>query len=208
MGRREQKKITNRKAILNAGLDVFSTIGYERATITDIVTASGLSVGTFYNHCGDKDTIFAELVTDYLIQVRAVLNEARMAADSVESFVMGAFCAYSQLTDRHPKMQQFISINSNVFRQFVSSEKELVGIIADLEHDMQAIIDAGLAPEFPVKLMTTVMIASSIEIFSDKTSDYNNDEKAKFLGVVAITADGLIGLPTLLGDGYTNRAGG
>jgi len=182
MGRREQKKLSNRKAILNAGLEVFSTIGYERATISDIVTASGLSVGTFYNHCGDKDTIFAELVTDYLVQVRVVLNEARTKADSVESFVMGAFCAYSQLTDHHPKMQQFIAINSNVFRQFVNSEKELVGIIADLEHDMKGIIDAGLAPEFPVKLMTTAMIASSIEIFSDETNGCNNEEKAKFLG--------------------------
>jgi len=182
LGRREQKKITNRKAILDAGLEVFSNIGYERATITDIVSASGLSVGTFYNYYGDKDTIFASLITTYLTQVRSVLSEARNKAISIESFVMGAFRAYSLLTASNPKMQRLIATNSSTFRQFVTSEKELIGIIEDLAQDMQNAIDAGLAPDFPVSLMTSAMIASSIEIFSNDVGKHSADEKANFLG--------------------------
>lgn len=182
LGRREQKKIDNRNAILEAGLEIFSTIGYERATISDIVTKSGLSVGTFYNHCGDKDTIFAELITSFLVKVRATLSEARTKAISLETFVMGAFKSYSELIARHPKMQQLISKNSDVFRRFVSSENELVGIMEDLEKDMQIAIDSGIAPNFPVKLMTSAMIASSVEIFSEENDGYSDDEKAEFLG--------------------------
>jgi AcrR family transcriptional regulator len=182
LGRREQKKITNRNAILNAGRDVFSNIGYERATIADIVTASCLSVGTFYNYYGDKDTIFSELVTDFLSQVRAVLRTARNQAVSLETFVMGAFSAYSELITEHPEMQQLIAKNSNVFRQIVSAEGELIGIIEDLEHDMQAAIDSGLVPSFPVHMMTSAMIASSIEIFSGDQDSYSAKEKAEFLG--------------------------
>jgi len=182
IGRREQKKIDNRNAILEAGLEVFSTIGYERATITDIVSESGLSVGTFYNHCGDKDTIFSELIMGFLVKVRSALSEARKRATSIETFVMGAFSAYSELISQQPKMQQLIAKNSNVFRRFVTTEDELKGIFDDLERDMQGAIDSGLTPSFPVSLMTSAMIASSIEIFSDERGQSSAQERAEFLG--------------------------
>lgn len=182
MGRREQKKINNRKAILDAGLEVFSTIGYERATINDVVSASGLSVGTFYNHCGDKDTVFSELLTLFLTEVRSTLSMARQRAVSLESFIMGAFVAYSEFISQYPKMQQLISKNSSVFKQVITSDPELTGIIEDLKRDMQLAVDAGIVPEFAVSMMTSAMIASSIEIFSDDHSEYSSQERAEFLG--------------------------
>jgi AcrR family transcriptional regulator len=182
VGRREQKKLTNRKAILEAGLKVFSSIGYERATIMDIVDASGLSVGTLYNHFGDKDTIFAELIADMIRQVRAVLNEARSRADDLESFILGAFLAYSELVEQQPNLQQLISKNSSVFRQFIATENELTGLIQDLQHDMQKAIDAGMVPDFPVSLMTSAMMGASIEIFPEEIGSHTPRQKAEFLG--------------------------
>lgn len=182
VGRREQKKQTNRRAILEAGLKVFSSIGYERATIMDIVEASGLSVGTLYNHFGDKDTIFAELIADLIRQVRAALNEARSQADDLESFVMGAFLAYSELIEQQPSMQQLISKNSSIFRQFISAETELTELVNDLQYDMQNAIDAGIVPEFPVSLMTSAMMGASIEIFPEEIGSHTPRQKAEFLG--------------------------
>lgn len=184
LGRREQKKLTNRRAILDAGLQVFATIGYERATIMDVVDASGLSVGTLYNHFGDKDTIFAELIGSLVCDVRAVLNSARSKAYDLESFVMGAFLAYSELIESQPKMQQLISKNSNMFRHFVSTEKELIGMITDLENDLKAAIKAGIMPSFPVNLMTMAMIGAGMEIFSEDVGSHSAKEKAEFLGHV------------------------
>lgn len=182
LGRREQKKLSNRNAIMDAGLKVFSTIGYDRATIMDVVEASGLSVGTLYNHFGDKDTIFAELIAEFIRQVRAVLNTSRSKAYDLESFIMGAFLAYSELIEQQPAMQQLISKNSNVFRQFVSGETELNALVEDLQHDMQNAIDAGIVPNFPVNLMTSAMMGASIEIFPEELGSHNLKEKAEFLG--------------------------
>ena len=182
LGRREQKKLTNRRAILEAGLNVFSSIGYERATIMDVVEASGLSVGTLYNHFGDKDTIFAELIGSLVRQVRAALSEARSQAYDLESFIMGAFLAYSELMENQPKMQQLISKNSNMFRHFVSTEDELIEMIHDLEQDMQLAIDSGIMPKFPVNLMTSAMMGASMEIFSEEIGTHTAKEKAEFLG--------------------------
>lgn len=199
VGRREQKKLTNRKAILEAGLKVFSSIGYERATIMDIVDASGLSVGTLYNHFGDKDTIFAELVADLIHQVRAVLNESRSQAYDLESFIMGAFLAYGELIDQHPGMQQLISNNSNVFRQFISAGTALTELINDLQHDMQKAIDAGIVPDFPVSLMTSAMMGASIEIFPEESGSFTTRQKAAFLGNIFL--GGIQRLASVTSDG-------
>lgn len=182
LGRREQKKLSNRKAILDAGLSVFASIGFERATIMDIVEASGLSVGTLYNHFGDKDTIFRELIAGLIREVRTVLNEARSQAHDIESFFMGAFLAYSELLEKQPMMQQLISKNSNAFRQFISAEAELGGLVNDLQRDLHKAIEAGMVPEFPVNLMTSAMMGASIEVFSEQIGSHNAKEKAAFLG--------------------------
>tara|TARA_R110002049_G_scaffold93627_3_gene231338 strand:- start:1913 stop:2512 length:600 start_codon:yes stop_codon:yes gene_type:complete len=182
LGRREQKKLANRHAILDAGLMVFSSIGYDRATIMDVVDASGLSVGTLYNHFGDKDTIFAELVCMLVRDVRAVLSDARSKAYDMESFIMGAFLAYGELIEGQPKMQQLISKNSNIFRHFVSAEDELAGLIEDLERDMKIAVDSGLMPKFPVSLMTSTMMGASVEVFSEGIGSQTAKEKAEFLG--------------------------
>jgi AcrR family transcriptional regulator len=167
IGRREQKKLTNRRAILDAGLHV---------------EASGLSVGTLYNHFGDKDTIFAELIGSLVRDVRTVLSDSRSRAYDLESFIMGAFLSYSQLMESQPKMQQLISKNSNVFRQFVNTEAELIGLINDLEQDMQIAVESGLMPKLPVNLMTSAMMGASIEIFSEEIGSHSAKEKAEFLG--------------------------
>jgi AcrR family transcriptional regulator len=182
LGRREQKKINNRKAILEAGLEVFSTIGYERATINDIVSESGLSVGTFYNHCGDKDTIFSELLTGFLMKVRTTLKEARQQATSLESFVKGAFLVYGELICQYPKMQLMISKNAPEFKRVIAEKDELKQIISDLASDMQEAVESGVVPDFPVSMMTSAMIAASIDIFSMSDDEFSAQERAEFLG--------------------------
>ena len=49
-GRREQSKLANRQAILDAAREVFGEIGFEAATVRDIIRRTSLSVGAFYNY--------------------------------------------------------------------------------------------------------------------------------------------------------------
>lgn len=182
LGRREQKKINNRQAILEAGLEVFSNIGYERATINDIVKTSGLSVGTFYNHCGDKDTIFSELLSGFLAEVRTTLKTARQQATTVEGFVKGAFLVYGELITKYPMMQLMISKNAPEFKRVIAEKDELKQIINDLSADMEDAVESGIVPKFPVEMMTAAMIAAGIDIFSMSDYKYSANERAEFLG--------------------------
>ncbi len=47
-----------RDRIVRASIGVFSDKGYHRATIQDVVRASGLSVGAIYTHFSGKDELF------------------------------------------------------------------------------------------------------------------------------------------------------
>ncbi len=63
-GKRERTKVANRQAILDAARAVFGELGYEAATVRDIIRRTGLAAGTFYNYYQSKEEVFAALADD------------------------------------------------------------------------------------------------------------------------------------------------
>lgn len=57
----EQRKLTRAK-LIDAALQLFSTSGYEHATVDDIAAAAGYSKGAYYFHFSTKDDILLELL--------------------------------------------------------------------------------------------------------------------------------------------------
>jgi AcrR family transcriptional regulator len=57
----EQRKLTRAK-LVDAALQLFSTSGYEHATVDDISAAAGYSKGAYYFHFSTKDDILLELL--------------------------------------------------------------------------------------------------------------------------------------------------
>ena len=47
-----------RQRIVDAAIQVFGEMGYQRATVQDVVRASGLSVGAVYTHFKNKEQLF------------------------------------------------------------------------------------------------------------------------------------------------------
>ncbi len=47
-----------RQRIIDAAIGVFGEMGYQRATVQDVVRASGLSVGAVYTHFKNKEELF------------------------------------------------------------------------------------------------------------------------------------------------------
>ena len=47
-----------RQRIVDAAVDVFGEMGYQRATVQDVVRASGLSVGAVYTYFKNKEELF------------------------------------------------------------------------------------------------------------------------------------------------------
>ena len=93
-GKREQTKLANRQAILDAARAVFRELGFEAATVRDIIRRTGLSVGAFYNYYRSKEEVFAALADDGARRFRPILHAEYLKASDFESYLRGAITAY------------------------------------------------------------------------------------------------------------------
>jgi AcrR family transcriptional regulator len=73
-GKREQTKLANRVAILDAAREVFGEMGFEAATVRDIIRRTNLSVGAFYNYFRSKEEVFEALADDGARRFRPILH--------------------------------------------------------------------------------------------------------------------------------------
>ena len=102
VGKREQTKVQNRQAILDAAREVFGELGYDVATVRDIIRRTGLAAGTFYNYYRSKEEVFEALADDGARRFSPILKAERAKAPDFETFVRGAIRAYyASLADEH-----------------------------------------------------------------------------------------------------------
>src|SRR6478609_9359197 len=102
VGKREQTKVQNRQAILDAAREVFGELGYEAATVRDIIRRTGLAAGTFYNYYRSKEEVFAALADDGARRFAPILKGLRGAGGPLDSFVRDAIGAYFEfMADEH-----------------------------------------------------------------------------------------------------------
>ncbi|QUD87358.1 TetR/AcrR family transcriptional regulator [Phenylobacterium montanum] len=93
-GKRELTKQQNRRAILDAAREVFGEMGYETATVRDIIRRTGLSVGSFYNYYRSKEEVYEALADDGARRFRPILQAQYEAAADFQSYIRGAITAY------------------------------------------------------------------------------------------------------------------
>ncbi|MFN9926475.1 MAG: TetR/AcrR family transcriptional regulator [Phenylobacterium sp.] len=92
-GKREQTKVQNRQSILDAAREVFGELGYEQATVRDIIRRTGLAAGTFYNYYRSKEEVFAALADDGARRFAPILKSLRGKGE-FGGFVRDAIVAY------------------------------------------------------------------------------------------------------------------
>src|SRR5262245_43947576 len=93
-GKRERAKAANREAILQAAKRVFAQIGYGAATVRDIIRATDLASGTFYNYFRSKEEVFEALADDSALRFRPILHAAHDASTDFQDFVRRSILGY------------------------------------------------------------------------------------------------------------------
>src|SRR4051794_18830276 len=94
LGRRAQTKARNREAILAAARQVFAELGYEAASVRDIIRRTDLASGTFYNYFRSKEEIARALAADAAERLRPILRAERERAADLEGWLDGVIRAY------------------------------------------------------------------------------------------------------------------
>jgi AcrR family transcriptional regulator len=94
--RPSERGAATRSGLLIAAREVFTSVGYAQAGVTDIVTRAGASVGSLYHHFSGKAdlfvTLYEELHRDQVERTRLAVKRARDAGvtDPQQLFLAGA----------------------------------------------------------------------------------------------------------------------
>jgi AcrR family transcriptional regulator len=105
-GKREQTKLANRRAILDAAREVFAELGYEVATVRDIIRRTGLASGTFYNYFRSREEVFEALADDGAARFRPILRACWEASNTFDGYLRAAIQAYFEfMADEHETWQ-------------------------------------------------------------------------------------------------------
>lgn len=91
----EQRKLT-RARLIDAAQDLFSTSGYEHATVDDIARHAGYSKGAYYFHFSTKDDILLELLRMWTDSRSTILTAGLDGADTGDALrsTLEAFFSY------------------------------------------------------------------------------------------------------------------
>src|SRR6201992_399894 len=92
--RRGPPKRQNRETILAAAKSVFAELGFASATVRDVIRATPLASGTFYNYFKSKEEVYQAWRDDVALAVRPALRQARREATSLEAFLGASFRAF------------------------------------------------------------------------------------------------------------------
>jgi AcrR family transcriptional regulator len=162
LGRREATKQANRAAILDAAREVFADLGYGAASVRDIVRATDLATGTFYNYFPDKEAVFRTLLEESVSEARALARAARRAAGSLEEFVADAYRAYFSFLASDPQLFTLVRRNSGTISAMFAGPTFGV-TVSELEEDLRAGIAAGVIPDHDTGYMAAAMVGTAFE---------------------------------------------
>ena len=187
LGKREQTKVQNREIILEAARQVFAELGYGAATVRDIIRATPLASGTFYNYFKSKEEVYQALRDDVALAVRPSLRQARREATSLEAFLQASFRAFFVFVAARRS-----ETPANETSRFRMDSPEVLAGFAELREDLDAAIAAGLLPLVDAELLTAALAGVAFEL-GDKVKQGADVEQATRFA----TALFLGGLPAL-----------
>jgi AcrR family transcriptional regulator len=136
-GKREVTKAQNRRAILDAAQEIFTEMGYDAASIRDVVRRSGLAAGTFYNYFPDKQSVFQAVLEEHTTELRRRLREARSRARDAETIVREGFETYFSFIVEDRPLFEMLRRNAGIVRELFDTPALELGIL-ELREDLAA----------------------------------------------------------------------
>ncbi len=196
-GKREQTKAANRLAILDAAREVFGEMGFEAATVRDIIRRTGLSVGAFYNYYRSKEEVFDALADDGARRFKPILQAQSAKATDFESYLRAGVRAYFDfIAQEHA---QLLAGGANDDFPQSRTTPEMHAVFEEVRTVLAGIIERDLAPKVDLDYLTASCIAIAREIGEAMMTRRPVDVEGATDFVVRLILGGLPALPRLDG---------
>jgi len=162
IGKRERTKAANRQAILAAARKVFAQLGYEGATVRDIIRGTDLASGTFYNYFRSKEEVFEALADDGAARFKPILRQARERANSFEDYLRTAFGAYFHFVVQENRIEgRPIDERQPHVR---TDTPEMIAIYEEVRSGLEDAIQRGFAPRLDAEYLAYSCIGIAQEV--------------------------------------------
>src|SRR5215469_4107639 len=192
--RREQTKVQNRQTILAAARQVFAQLGFATATVRDIIRATPLASGTFYNYFKSKEEVFQAIQDESALRIRPRLRDERAKAATVEEFISGTFRTFLDYvaTDEH----NFRAIRRNTDTLRVRMDTpEIIAGFEELRQDLETAIAKGLFPPVDSDFLMAAIVGVAFEIAERMLRREDADPHAAAAFATALFLGGVRELP-------------
>jgi AcrR family transcriptional regulator len=117
----QQRSVETKGKILKAAQDLFSRSGFESASVSEICALAGVSKGAFYHHFPSKQSVFMELLAEWLRGLDKALEDLRGSQPGVPQSIL-------QMADILPGIIQAAEGHLPIFLEYwvhVSRDPEL-----------------------------------------------------------------------------------
>ena len=161
-GKRAESKARNRLLILDAAWRVFAERGYGATTVRDVIRATPLAAGTFYNYFKSKEEVFKALGEATSKTMRPVLREARLAAETPEAFVGGAFRGFFAYAAEH--REEFEAMKRGNVLHLRANAPEFEAGLAELREDIEGAIARGILPAQDAEYLAAAILGAAFEL--------------------------------------------
>jgi AcrR family transcriptional regulator len=195
VGKREQTKVQNRQAILDAAREVFGELGYDAATVRDIIRRTGLAAGTFYNYYRSKEEVFAALADDGARRFNPILKSLRGQGLSFDAFVREAIVAYFEfMADEHTSWAARRPAGEP--QPHIQGETpEMAAVFAEVKDAIEDAISEGKGPASDTEYMAAACIAVAREVCDKMLMRRPIDTAAAADFAIQMILNGVKGLP-------------
>lgn len=193
-GKREETKANNRQAILDAARRVFAELGYGATTVRDIIRATDLASGTFYNYFKSKEEVFQALQDDTALRVRPRLRAERIRAATFEEFIAGTFRTFFDFVKNDQTSLATMRRNPELQRMRIDTPEVIAGF-EELRADLETAIRNGVMPDTDADLLMAAMVGVAFEVANHmiSRSDVSAQDAAEF--ATALFLGGVHALP-------------
>jgi AcrR family transcriptional regulator len=161
--KREKTKQHNRQVILEAARRVFAEMGYGAATVRDVIRATPLAAGTFYNYFKSKEEVYEAIRDEVALVIRPRLRDERNKAATVEDFISGTFRTFFEFVSSDEVNFRNLRHSADHTRVRMDTPEVIAGF-EELREDLEGAIARGLFPPVDADFLMAAIVGVAFEM--------------------------------------------
>lgn len=185
-----------REEILDKAEQLFSSKGYEKCTVNDILNAVGIAKGTFYHYFKSKEEVLDAIiqrVTDIVVsRAKLVASDQTLSPDKK---LLHIFLSMRVENEMNHEILEELHQTENALMHQKSLSSIMEGVVPILAQVAEEGIEKGMFhSDFPAQYMQIFLVAS-VMLLDDGIFQIEKQEQQLILKALVTLLEKMLGLP-------------